>query len=264
ALRIQRSLLPPMNELAELAPESFIIFKPKDIVSGDFYWFRKLSSQQYLFTVVDCTGHGVPGALMSVIGINQLNKIVNEYKVTSPEQVLKLLDGAVLQALHQHQKEEDSNDGMEMAICLYDKQNTTVYYAGAFNPMWIITARVQANEDLQQYIANGSELTPGIHLIEIYPDKKSVASLYKPNYDFTLHKIKLNKGDCMYVFSDGFADQFGGRDAKKFKKSRFKELLITAHKDSMAQQKHNLLKAFDDWKGFMEQIDDVCVMGIRV
>ncbi|HLP12984.1 MAG TPA: YfiR/HmsC family protein [Flavobacteriales bacterium] len=264
ALRIQRSLLPPMNELVDLAPDSFIIFKPKDIVSGDFYWFRKLSTQQFLFSVVDCTGHGVPGALMSVIGINQLNKIVNEYKVTSPEQILKLLDGAVLQALHQHNNVEDSNDGMEMAICLYDKQNTTVYYAGAFNPMWIITSRAHESEDLKQYIADGSEINPGINLIEINPDKKSVASLYKPNYDFTLHKIKLNKGDCMYVFSDGFADQFGGKDAKKFKKSRFKELLIATHKDNMAQQKNNVLKAFDDWKGMMEQIDDVCVMGIRV
>jgi serine phosphatase RsbU (regulator of sigma subunit) len=264
ALRIQRSLLPPMNELADLAPESFIVFRPKDIVSGDFYWFRKLSAQQFLFSVVDCTGHGVPGALMSVIGINQLNKIVNEYKITSPEQVLKLLDSAVLQALHQHKNEEDSNDGMEMAICLYDKQNTTVYYAGAFNPMWIISSRPHESEDLKQYIVEGSEINPGTHLIEINPDKKSVASLYKPNYDFTLHKIKLNKGDCMYVFSDGFADQFGGKDAKKFKKSRFKELLIATHNDTMLVQKNNVLKAFDEWKGIMEQIDDVCVMGIRV
>jgi serine phosphatase RsbU (regulator of sigma subunit) len=253
-----------MGDIHALAPESFIIFRPKDIVSGDFYWFQKLSSSQFLFTVVDCTGHGVPGALMSVIGINQLNKIVNEDKITSPEKILKQLDTAVLNALHQHKNEEDSNDGMEMAICLYDKANTTVYFAGAFNPMWIISSRVRDSEDLKQYLVDNSAMQPGISLVEIAPDKKSVASLYKPNYDFNLHKIKLNKGDCMYVFSDGFADQFGGRDAKKFKKAKFKELLVSIHNENMSSQKSHVLKAFEEWKGMMEQIDDVCVLGIRV
>jgi len=263
ALRIQRSLLPSIKDFNLHVPESFIIFKPKDIVSGDFYWYEKLPGNRILFSVVDCTGHGVPGALMSVIGINQLNKIVHENRITSPEQILKELDLAVRATLHQHNHEDDANDGMEMAICLYEMDTNTVYFSGAFNPLWIVT-NDPTNPDLLPYYNGEYNESLDCTLIEIPADKKSVASLYKMDFNFTLHKIKLKKGDNLYIFSDGYADQFGGTDAKKFKKMRFKELLLSNHKQTITNQKSSILSTFDEWKGKIEQIDDVCIMGIRV
>jgi serine phosphatase RsbU (regulator of sigma subunit) len=263
ALRIQRSLLPSIKDVNLHFKESFIIFKPKDIVSGDFYWAEKLPQNRVLFTVSDCTGHGVPGALMSVIGINQLNKIVHENRITSPEQILRELDLSVRATLHQHNHEDGANDGMEMAICLLEIETNTLYFSGAFNPLWIVTQN-PANPEFTSYIKEDPIKGSNATLIEIPPDKKSVASTYKTDYNFKLHKLKLTKGDCIYIFSDGYVDQFGGKDAKKFKKMRFKELLIKHNQEPMANQKNVILTNFDDWKGQIEQIDDVCVMGVRV
>jgi len=263
ALNIQRSLLPPLRNFNQYLPESFILFRPKDIVSGDFYWIEQLTQQKIMFTVVDCTGHGVPGALMSVIGVNQLNKIIKENKISSPDKVLEHLDQGVTQSLRQHQHENVSHDGMDLALCLLDKETNTVHFSGANNPLWIITKNVD-NPAIAPYTKGNLYKKDHFSLVEITPDKKSISSPYKTDSGFKLHSIQLSKGDTLYIFSDGFADQFGGNNAKKFKKSKFKELLVGISAQPMPEQKNAILKAFEDWKGSFEQIDDVCVMGVKV
>jgi hypothetical protein len=151
---------------------------------------------------------------------------------------------------------------MDLAFCMLDKSTNTVHFSGANNPLWIVTKN-PSNPGLATYASNGYK-HGDFSLVEINPDKKSIASVYKTNSQFRLHSIKLNKGDMLYIFSDGFADQFGGNSAKKFKKARFKELLVNISGKPMGEQKNEVLKAFESWKGTFEQIDDVCVMGVRL
>ena len=271
ALRIQHSMFPPIHKLNKHVPESFVIFQPKDIVSGDFYWFETVSEKQLLFSVVDCTGHGVPGALMSVVGINQLNKIIKENNTSSPDKVLSLLDESVTQTLRQHHK-DSANDGMDMAMCLLDKNTNNLMFSGANNPLWLVTAHREKNPVLTAYASNKKDkrdykVTNGdktYELIEIPADKKSIASPYKVSNDYTLHQVTLQKDDVLYVFSDGYADQFGGTDGKKFKQSRFKDLLLSIHHLPMDEQKKKITEQFHEWKGSLEQIDDVCIIGVRI
>lgn len=263
AQRIQRSLLHSQKGLNNYLQHSFILFKPKDIVSGDFYWFNQVNQHKILFSVVDCTGHGVPGALMSVIGINQLNKIVNENKVVQPNIILQELDFATRATLHHENNEDSANDGMEMAMCLLDKENLTLTYSGAFNPLWVVTKNAQ-DAGLQQYLNNRHIPEGAATLIELPADKKSIAGMYKLNHQFSAHSIKLQKGDCIYLFSDGYADQFGGKEGKKFKKQQLKDTLINLHDQPMDKQLTTLESLFEKWKGSFEQIDDVCVMGIKL
>lgn len=263
ALRIQKSLLPALKALPAALPHSFVLFKPKDIVSGDFYWYEQLPGNKVLFTVVDCTGHGVPGALMSVIGINQLNKIVHENRISQPHLILQELDFAIRATLHHEQNEENANDGMEMAICLLEKDTQTLHFSGAFNPLWVVTQKPQ-NPTLQNYLGQTKPTDNTLSLVEIPADKKSIAGMYKYHHQFTLHTLKLNKGDCIYLFSDGYADQFGGRDGKKFKKQQLKESLLAIHDKSSADQQKHMDYLFEQWKGKFEQIDDVCIMGIKI
>lgn len=261
AQRIQKSLLPSIKSFDDILKDNFILFKPKDIVSGDFYWFQKIGQDKVLFTVVDCTGHGVPGALMSVIGINQLNKIVHENKIIQPNTILQELDFATRATLRQANNEDNANDGMEMSICLLDTTSKTLHYSGAFNPLWIVSS--QSNTTLEKYKTPALPNT-NTALYEIPADKKSIAGMYKFHHQFTLHTVQLQKGDCIYLFSDGFADQFGGKDGKKFKKQQLKEKLVSVHTKNMLQQQDELNTVFESWKGNFEQIDDVCLMGIKI
>jgi serine phosphatase RsbU (regulator of sigma subunit) len=248
AQRIQNAVLPSLKNIEKKFPEYFILLKPKDIVSGDFYWLSD-TGRKIIIVAADCTGHGVPGAFMSMLGISYLNKIVNENKITEPDQILKKLRENVIQSLNQTGREGEQKDGMDMALCVIDFDNLTMEFAGAQNPLYLIR---------------------GNELFETKADRMPVA-YYEQMSDFTSHKITLEQGDCFYMFSDGYADQFGGPRGKKFKYKALKELLVKVKEKSMAEQKELLEKTIQDWATepdingrYYDQVDDILVVGIRI
>ncbi len=248
AQRIQNAVLPSLKNIEKKFPEYFILLKPKDIVSGDFYWLSD-TGRKIIIVAADCTGHGVPGAFMSMLGISYLNKIVNENKITEPDQILEKLRENVIQSLNQTGREGEQKDGMDMALCVIDFDNLTMEFAGAQNPLYLIR---------------------GNELFETKADRMPVA-YYEQMSDFTSHKITLEQGDCFYMFSDGYADQFGGPQGKKFKYKALKELLIKVKEKSMAEQKELLEKTIQDWATepdmngrHYDQVDDILVVGIRI
>ncbi|MBW8051347.1 MAG: PAS domain-containing protein [Cytophagales bacterium] len=316
ASKIQEAILPGHEEFADLFPESFILFKPKDIVSGDFYWIsppltpsppksekrgigeteRKKTKQftdspihpftdsvrnsgggdlggagrgasTVIFAVCDCTGHGVPGAFMSMIGNAMLNEIVIENGITQADMILKQLRDHIIKALGQTGKAGEQQDGMDIAICVMsigkghvgsgprqsrdfaDAQHVfSLQFAGAYNPLWIVRKG---------------------ELIEIKADRQPIG-IYEKLKPFTKHDIELQKRDMLYIFSDGYADQFGGNSkseygqGQKFKRGKFKKLLLSIHNKSMEQQKQILDTTIEEWRGNIEQGDDICVVGVRV
>ncbi|MEW6469260.1 MAG: SpoIIE family protein phosphatase [Bacteroidota bacterium] len=241
AQRIQEAILPARGIKYRHFPDAFVLFRPRDVVSGDFYWFSARGSKR-LIAAADCTGHGVPGAFMSMLGNTFLGEIVNENGTTSPDEVLDQLRSKIVSALKQEQN-TDSKDGMDIALCVFDDANNTLEFSGAYNPLY--------------HIRNGE-------LREIRGDKQPVGLSFGEPKPFTRHTIPLQQGDCFYIFSDGYAHQFGGKDRKKFKYSRLKGLLLEVHRKPMSEQEEILHQAFIDWKGPFEQIDDVLVIGVRV
>jgi serine phosphatase RsbU (regulator of sigma subunit) len=240
AERIQRSLLPAANILKMILPEHFILFKPRDIVSGDFYWVTEKSDKIYV-TAVDCTGHGVPGAFMSMLGISFLNEIVNKSEEIGPEEVLNQLRKYIIKALKQVGQEGESKDGMDMSIVVFDKAQKTIQFAGANNPLY--------------FVRNGE-------MEEIKGDKMPVGIHEKMN-SFKIHSFDIQRGDTFYIFSDGYADQFGGPRAKKFMYSNFKTLLMNIQTKSMREQGKILDDTIEAWKGDVDQIDDIVIIGLR-
>jgi histidine kinase len=249
ARRIQEAILPPVHMERKLLKESFILYKPKDIVSGDFYFLEE-KDEHVIVAAVDCTGHGVPGALMSVVGHNGLTRAVNERHYTQPSGILDYLNKSVNQTLRQTYEESTVKDGMDIAMCSFNFKNNTLQFAGAHNPLWRIRPSAPGE---------GAELT------EIKADKQPIGAFMgefqKP---FTNHELEMLPGDVYYVFTDGYADQFGGERGKKFKTSQMKEMFLSIHKKPMAEQKEIILDAFNAWKGDLEQIDDVCVIGVKI
>jgi serine phosphatase RsbU (regulator of sigma subunit) len=239
AQRIQTAILPSYRLIESYLPFSFVAYLPKDIVSGDFYWVDKKDSKVF-FAVADCTGHGVPGAMMSVICQNALNRVLNEFSITKPSLILDKLSSLVEESFSK--SGSDVRDGMDIALCSLDLNSNTLEYAGAHNPIYIISD----NE-----------------LKEIKATKQPIGR-FEARVPFTNHELKLKKSDCVYVFSDGIADQFGGPEGKKFKYKRVKEMLLKTHRGTSAEQKNVIISEFSAWKGKNEQIDDVCVMGIKL
>jgi ligand-binding sensor domain-containing protein/serine phosphatase RsbU (regulator of sigma subunit)/ABC-type amino acid transport substrate-binding protein len=240
AERIQRSLLPPVNILKLILPEHFILFKPRDIVSGDFYWISEKSDKIYL-AAVDCTGHGVPGALMSMLGISFLNEIVTKSDEIGPEEILNQLRKYIIKALKQVGQVGETKDGMDMSILVFDKAQKSLSFAGANNPLYFIR-----NGELKEI--KGNNMPVGIH---------------EQMNPFTCHTIDIMRGDTFYIFSDGYADQFGGPKAKKFMYTNFKTLLMTLQTKSMREQGKILDDTLEAWKGDVDQIDDIIVIGLR-
>lgn len=242
ASRIQTALLPQHENMAEYMPEHFILFLPKDVVSGDFYWSAQVG-HQVIFVVADCTGHGVPGSLMSMLGISFLNKIVLERKHTDPGKILNILREEVITTLKQKGSSEEQMDGMDIAFCAFDREKLSLKYAGAYNPLYIIK--------------QGS--------LQIVPaDRMSISYPYGDAGSFQTHTLSLQPGDQLYLFSDGFADQFGGPKRKKFKYKQFRELLLSLSEKSLEKQKKLLHDQFISWKGNEEQYDDVAILGVRI
>lgn len=239
AQRIQKAILPSSNLIESYLPKSFIVYIPKDIVSGDFYWADKKEGKVF-FAVADCTGHGVPGAMMSVIGQSALNRVVNEFGITKPAQMLDKLSLLVEEAFSK--SGSDVRDGMDIALCSLDTKTNKLEFAGANNPV---------------YILSGNELR------EIKATKQPIGR-FESRVAFVNNEINLNTGDMVYLFSDGIADQFGGPDGKKFKYKRVKELLLHNQTKSHIEQKELIANEFNNWKGQNEQVDDVCIMGVKI
>jgi serine phosphatase RsbU (regulator of sigma subunit) len=251
AKRIQDAILPPDEFVKTHLPKTFVLFKPKDIVSGDFYWVNPVLNPDskeptgVLFAAVDCTGHGVPGAFMSIVGHNLLDQAVSEHGITQPAEILNELNKSVSETLRQSNVEDNAvKDGMDIAICRFNRETSVLEYAGAYNPLW--------------HIRNGS-------LTEYKANKFPIGNLKSgENKKFTNHSIQLEKGDTLYIFSDGFADQFGGPDGKKFKYNALKQLLLESQHLSMEEQGALLENTIEKWRGTLEQVDDILVIGTRL
>lgn len=248
AQRIQNALLPPLEKLNNELSDFFVLYKPKDVVSGDFYWHASVTTTPadgrkgepiVVLAAVDCTGHGVPGALMSIIGTTILNQTIKNAAINSPAEALSYLNKEVTKTLN------SIKDGMDIALCAVNLQKPELQYAGANNPI---------------YIVRGKEF------IEIKADKQAIGAdtddaLIKT---FTNNIVPLQKGDCVYLFTDGYADQFGGPQGKKFKYKKFQDLLIEMQDNTMEEQRHILNYHHELWKGSLEQVDDILVIGLRV
>ena len=248
AKRIQEAILPSDALIKKYLPNSFIYYQPKDIIAGDFYWMHilpepngwEVNGDTILFSAADCTGHGVPGAMVSVVCNNALNQSVKEFGITQPSLILHKTRELVVETFSE--SIENVQDGMDLALCSLNLKTQELQYAGANNPLWII----RNNE-----------------LIETKGNKHHVGKCdHMP--DFTNHIIKLEEGDTIYIFSDGYVDQFGGPRGKKFMSAKFKQLLLSIQDKSISEQKEIIQTNFNDWKGELEQIDDVCVIGVKV
>ncbi|MCF6366282.1 MAG: tetratricopeptide repeat protein [Bacteroidales bacterium] len=245
AQRIQDAILPDKKMFVQDIEDYFIYFKPKDIVSGDFYWMT-LFDDKLIVTAADCTGHGVPGAFMSMLGITFLNEIVNKDRISEAGKILDKLRAKIIDSLHQ--TDGESKDGMDMAISVIDTKKQEIQYAGAYNPLYIISADENNVYNIKKISADRMPI--GIHL--------------KMDDDFTNHVIKYNKGDSVYMFSDGYMDQFGGENGRKLKSRKFQELLLTIQDKTMAEQKDILDKFLNKWKGDLEQLDDIIIIGMKL
>jgi len=237
AKRIQSAILPPAKLVKEYLQDSFILYKPKDVVAGDFYWMEHRDGK-VLFAAADCTGHGVPGAMVSVICNNALNRSVREHGLTKPGEILDKSREIVIQEFDK--SDEDVRDGMDIALCSLD--GNKVEYAGANNPLWLIRKG---------------------ELIELKGDKQPIGK-YAKEEPFNTYELDLEAGDTLYIFSDGYADQFGGTKGKKLKTANFKRLLVSIQDKPMKEQKEFIDTSFEEWRGDLEQIDDVCVIGVRI
>ncbi len=241
AKRIQSAILPDVKLIYKTLQQSFILYLPKDIVSGDFYAFAK-KENKVLIAAADCTGHGVAGAFMSMIGSSLLNQIINEKNIIEPAPILDQLNAGIIHALKQ--KENESSYGMDISICTFDFNKNELLFAGANRPLWLIR-----NNELHFYKSNKFPIGG----LQVVSDEK-----------FTQHVIPLQKNDAIYIFSDGYADQFGGVRGKKLMTRRFRETLLAIQNQTMEEQEKYLKEYFQNWKGNNEQVDDVLVIGIRV
>ncbi len=243
AQRIQEAIIfPSIKEFSEEFRSVFVLFKPKDIVSGDFFWYIK-SGKTRIFTAADCTGHGVPGAFMSIIGNNLLNQIVTEEEITDPAQILTELDERIKKALHQKGRKTDTFDGMDIALCAIEEGSSELIYAGAYNPLYHIR-----DQELTKYKAT----------------RRSIGgSQVRAKKEFTNHKVNIEKGDTIYIFSDGYADQFGGSKNKKFTSKQLQDKLISVQHENMPNQQMHMDNIIEDWMADFEQIDDMILVGVR-
>lgn len=250
AKRLQDALIPPVDIFKKILPNSFVLFKPKDIVSGDFYWISELSTTKgnedeklVVFAVADCTGHGVSGAFMSIIGLKIFNQSIKQKEVNSPAEALDYLNNEVYNTVNKHSEDDNIiRDGMDVALCSINFKTLKLTFSGANNPVYIVRDK---------------------ELYEIKGNKNPIGS-YESEHLFTDVEYQLEKEDMLYIFSDGYADQFGGPKGKKLKYKPFKELLIKNSTASLEEQEKQLDNLFESWKGELDQLDDVCVIGVRI
>jgi serine phosphatase RsbU (regulator of sigma subunit) len=243
AKKLQEAILTSSELCNQIIPNNFILFKPKDIVSGDFYWAYAAREDISIWTVADCTGHGVPGAFMNMIGSSLLNEIVIERSITDANLILDGLKSRIIKTFGKSGATGETRDGMDAALCVWHKKENRLEYAGAYNPLYLIR---------------------NSKLIILEADRRPIGYHMEDSLPFTKQVIQLEKGDTIYLFSDGYVDQFGGVAGKKFSRKRFKELLLSIHHRPMPEQKQILDSTIEDWKGQAEQIDDICVIGVYI
>jgi serine phosphatase RsbU (regulator of sigma subunit) len=239
AERIQKAILPPLDYFYKMIPDSFVLYKPKDIVAGDFYWLETVGDR-IIFAAADCTGHGVPGAKVSVVCHNALNRAVREFNCTSPAAILDKTRNLVIETFEK--SNENVKDGMDIAICALEKGSNKLEFAGANNRLYLI---------------RNNEIT------DVKGDKQPIGQYADPE-PFTNHELHIEENDHIYIFSDGYPDQFGGPDNKKLKYKAFKQILLNHIHQPMNEQLTSLDEAFENWRGKFEQVDDVCVIGLKL
>ncbi len=240
AQRLQETILPNDLTIKRMFPDSFVLFRPKATVSGDFYWFKELGGKK-VFAAADCTGHGVPGAFMSLVGHNVLNTVTKVF--TKPSQILNNANRLAVDVLRSDDGESYMRDGMDIALCTIDNKSMTMEFSGAHNPVYIIRNK---------------------EIITIESDPFSIGSYINNEKEFTNHLFQLQSDDCIYIFSDGYVDQFGGPKGKKFMRKNFRQLLLEVAHLPMPEQKWRLAETLDKWQGNEEQVDDILVIGLRV
>ncbi len=248
AKRIQEAILPPEHLMQHELPDHFILYKPKDVVAGDFYWaepVRNGDDEMIIFAAADCTGHGVPGAMVSVVCYNALNRAVREFGLTEPGKILDKVRELVVETFQTNAEEgSDIKDGMDISLCTLHKKSLQLEFAGANNPLWIL--RGDTND------------------IEIFKATREPIGKIENPTPFETQHIQLTQGDLVYLFTDGYADQFGGEKGKKFRYKPFRDLLLEMGRDKLLRQREKIDEFFEQWKGGFEQVDDVCVIGVRV
>jgi serine phosphatase RsbU (regulator of sigma subunit) len=238
---IQSALLPSAELLERLIPEHFVFFMPRDLVSGDFYWISRVK-KTIIIAVADCTGHGVPGAFMSVMGISFLNEIIGKGCIPNAGSILNQLRERVMKALHQTGQREEQKDGMDISLCMIESEQALLQFAGANNPFYLVRDN---------------------HLIEIKGDRMPIGINITTERSFSNHSINLHDGDMVYLITDGYPDQFGGPAEKKFKYKPFKNLLVSIADKSMIDQQEVLKKTLIEWRGNIRQVDDILILGVR-
>jgi serine phosphatase RsbU (regulator of sigma subunit) len=243
AERIQGAILPPTNFWNSILPNSFVLYQPKDVLSGDFYWVAETEDLKFV-AAADCTGHGVPGALISIVNYNLLNKAVLEKHITTPGAILDAVNIWLTESLHQTAENSPVKDGMDICLISINKNTNEVLFSGANNPLF-----VYSDNKLHEY--KGDKFPVGSFLDETKLNFKTIA-------------IEVQKGDILYLFSDGYADQFGGEQGKKFKLSKLRSEFKVNHKKPINQQRDLFYKTFKEWKGDLEQVDDVLIIGVEI
>ena len=265
ARRIQNAILPDRERWSDLLKDSFYLYMPKDIISGDFYWATNSEDAQKLFfAVADCTGHGIPGAMVSVVGINSLNQCINEHKIYKPNAILDKLTLLVEQSFENNgSNKEEIKDGMDIGLCAILEKNgkTLIEFSGANTPLWIV--RDVKNKIIPVGYNKKTTHQSGYNLFEFKPDKQPIGKFHNRS-KFTNHEIELFKGDQIYLFSDGFVDQFGGDQGKKLKFANFRNIIFDIHPKTTDQQRASLHNHFRKWKGNEEQVDDICIVGVKI
>ena len=241
AKHLQMAILPPDSQIKRLLPDSFVLYKPKDIVSGDFYWIEEWGTQ-VLVAAADCTGHGVPGAFMSIVGNNLLQQAVFNYGLSKPFLILNNVNKNISRMLHQSEETATVKDGMDISLLCIDNKNKKIFWSGANNPLWYIS-----NNELKEIKANKQPIGKSDHVTV-----------------FTTHEMDYTPGTTFYLFTDGIADQFGGPKGKKFKYKQLNEVLLKNSTLPLEKQKQGIANVFNEWKGDLEQVDDVCLIAIRI
>ncbi len=238
---IQSALLPSKELFDRLLPENFIFFKPRDVVSGDFYWISKYKNS-IIVAAADCTGHGVPGAFMSMLGISFLNEIIGKGCFHSASAILNQLRERVMKTLHQTGDKKEQKDGMDISLCIIDFDLQQLQYAGANNPIYLI-------REGNLFEIKGDRMPIGINIIE--------------ERSFTNHQVSLEKNDMIYLITDGYPDQFGGDNERKLKYKPFKDILLRIYNKEMNEQMEVLEEELNNWKGNLNQIDDILIIGFK-